>query len=151
MMNFFEQELRKILSQNAAFTDATYVGRACFVKLGDSNRARIEFVTCGTANHYEAVKATVLNKNDGSVDTLTLRFSDLLGKKAVGNPNFRDGIVPYIWRYEGKTDWYVYKPTKADYKQVAEALNDYIGIFREPAQDMGQTGHSESGPTMQGM
>ena len=85
-MTFFEQELRKIVGD--AYPDATFVGRACYVRLSDMNRAKIQFTTCGTADHYEALQMTILNRSDGQVDTLRLRFKDVLGTKAVpNNPN----------------------------------------------------------------
>ena len=150
-MNYFEQELRRLFGNDVAFSDKRFVGRAFFGKLTDSLRVRVEFVTMGTSDHYEAIKATVINRNDGPVDALTLRFSDLLGRKTVSNPNFRDGIAPYIWKYGDKIVWYVYKPTKADYNQISEALNDYLDVFREPTLDIEQSDHNEKGMTMQGM
>ena len=42
-MNFFEQELHKIVAPK--YPDATYVGRACYVRLDELNRAKIQFVT----------------------------------------------------------------------------------------------------------
>jgi len=150
-MNYFEQELRRLFGNDANITDKKFVGRAFFGKLTDSLRVRVEFVTLGTADHYEAIKATIINRNDGPVDALAIRLSDLIGKKMVSNPNFRDGIAPYIWKYGDKIEWYVYKPTKADYNQISGALNDYFNVFREPTQEMEQSGQSESGLTMQGM
>lgn len=150
-MNYFEQELRRLFGKDAAISDKKFVGRAFFGKLSDSLRVRIEFVTLGIADHYEAIKATVINRNDGPVDALTLRFSDLLGKKMVSNPNFRDGIAPYIWRYGDKTEWYVYKPSKADYDQISEAVSDYLDVYREPELEMERSGPDAKGLTMQGM
>lgn len=150
-MNYFEQELRRLFENDAAISDKRFVGRAFFGKLTDNLRVRVEFVTLGTADKYEAIKANIINRNDGPVDALTLRFSDLPGKKMVSNPNFRDGIAPYIWKYGDKIEWYVYKPTKADYDQISESLNDYFNVFREPTQEMEQSGQSKSGLTMQGM
>jgi len=150
-MNYFEQELRRLFGNDAAISDKRFVGRAFFGKLTDNLRVRVEFVTLGTADKYEAIKATIINRNDGPVDALTLRFSDLPGKKMVSNPNFRDGIAPYIWKYGDKIEWYVYKPTKADYDQISESLNDYFNVFREPTQEMEQSGQSKSCLTMQGM
>ena len=49
-MTFFEQELRKIVGD--VYPDATFVGRACYVRLSNMNRAKIQFTTCGTADHY---------------------------------------------------------------------------------------------------
>jgi hypothetical protein len=147
-MNFFEQELRKLFGHDAAFSDKRFVGRACFGKLTDSLRVRMEFITQGWADHYTAVKATIINRNDGPVDVLTLQFSDLLGKKTVSNPNFPNGIYPYIWNSGDKTDWYVYKPTKADYAQISGALNDYLDMFRCPTLEMEQPGHTIKGQSM---
>ena len=42
-MTFYEQELRKIVGER--YPDATYVGRACYVRLDEMNRAKIQFVT----------------------------------------------------------------------------------------------------------
>lgn len=42
-MTFYERELRKIIG--GKYPDATYVGRACYVRLSDTNRAKIQFVT----------------------------------------------------------------------------------------------------------
>lgn len=150
-MNYFEQELRRLFGNDAAIADKRFVGRAFFGKITGNLRVRVEFVTMGTSNHYEAIKATVINRNDGPVDVLTLRFSDLLGRKAVSNPNFSDGVTPYIWKYGDEIEWYVYKPTMADYDQISCALNDYFNVFREPSEEIKQTGQSENRLTMPGM
>lgn len=127
-MDFFESELRKIIGQDSA--NAVFVGLACYVRLSDTNRAKIQFTTCGTADHYEALQLTILNRNDGQVDTLRLRFRDVLGKKQVSNPNFRDGVYPYAWTYMGKTEWYAYHPTQADYRKLREGVTNYLNVFR---------------------
>lgn len=145
-MNYFEQELRRLFGNDTAISDKRFVGRAFFGRLTDNLRVRVDFVTMGTADHYEALKATIINRNDGQVDALTLRFSDLLGRKAVSNPNFREGISPYIWKYGDKIEWYVYTPTKADYNQISDAINDYLDVYREPRLEQEQ-----SGQTMQGI
>ena len=131
-MTFFEKELRRIVEPN--YPDATFVGRACYVRLSEMNRAKIQFTTCGTADHYEALQMTILNRNDGQVDTLRLRFKDVLGTKQVNNPNFKNGISPHAWTYNGKTEWYGYHPTSQDYQKLSTALNDYLDIFQEQVQ-----------------
>lgn len=136
-MTFFEQELRKIVGD--MYPDATFVGRACYVRLSDMNRAKIQFTTCGTADHYEALQMTILNRSDGQVDTLRLRFKDVLGAKAVpNNPNFRNGIAPHAWTYNGKTEWYGYHPNSRDYKKLTDAVSDYLDVFQEQTQTADQ-------------
>lgn len=117
-----------------------YSGRACLGTLGKDLRVRAQFVTSGYADHYNALKITVLNRTDGPVDTLILKLKDVWGKKSVSNPNFRDGIYPHIWDDHGKADWYVYRPTEADYKKIRQAVGEYLGVFRERSQERVQDG-----------
>ena len=53
-MNFFERELREIVSSQ--YPDAVCVGWACYVRLNEMNRAKLQFTTCGTADRYEALQ-----------------------------------------------------------------------------------------------
>ena len=150
-MNYFERELRKLFGDDTAISDKRFVGRAFFGKLTDSLRVRVEFITMGVVDNYDAIKATIINRNDGPVDSVMLRFSDLLGKKTVSNPNFKSGVTPYIWKYGEEIDWYVYKPNKADYDLISEAISDYLGVYCEPKLEMEQPGQSENSLTMRGM
>ena len=136
MMTFFEQELRKIIQ--GEYPDATFVGRVCYVRLSEMNRAKIQFVTCGIAEHYEALQITILNRRDGKVDVLRLQFQDVLGVRPVGNPNFPDGVRPHAWTYNGKTDWYGYHPNSRDYQKLAHAVSDYLEVFQEQTHTAGQ-------------
>lgn len=132
MTNFSEQELRKLFADGGIIDDPKFVGRACLGSLDSDLRVRAEFITMGIAGHYSALRLTVLNRKEGVVDKSVLRFEDILGKKAVpGNPNFRDGVSPYIWDDRGKTDWYVYRPTPADFEALRQAADDYLNVFRE--------------------
>lgn len=131
-MNFFEQELRKIVAPK--YPDATYVGRACYVRLDEMNRAKIEFITGIVANQDHALRLTILNRSEGQVDILLLKLSDILGKKQTNNPNFRDGVSPHIWDDYGKAEWYVYHPNSRDYQQLTDAVSDYLEVFQEQTQ-----------------
>lgn len=130
-MNFFEQELRRIAGKT--HPDATFVGRACYIRLSETNRAKLQFVTCGCSDRYEALKLTVLNRQDGPVDSLFLRFGDLLGSKKVSNTFIRE-LTPYVWICNEEVDWYAYQPTEKDYTILRDAVDGYLGVFIEPTQ-----------------
>ena len=110
------------------------MGRACYVRLNDMNRAKIQFVTGMIASQYNALQLTILNRSEGQVDTLRLRFSDLLGTKMTSHPNFRNGVEPHIWDDYGKVDWYVYHPTRQDYEKLSNAVSDYLEVFQDMSQ-----------------
>lgn len=135
-MTFFENELRKIVG--IRHPEATYIGRTCYVCLNDMNRAKIQFVTCGTADHYEAIQMTILNRNDGQIDTLRLRFSDILGKGQTDNLYIKQN-GPYAWTYNGKTEWYAYHPNSRDYQHLANEVSKYLNLFQNQTPQWSQT------------
>ena len=139
-MNFFESELKKIMGDSAILKDQKYVGRMCYGTIGGDLRARVEFVTLGVSNHYAGIKASVINRKEGVVDSILLRFSDIWGKPKVSNPNFKEGVNPQIWTDNGKSDWYVFYPGAAEYRKAADTLENYLSIF----QDVSMTQESQN-------
>lgn len=132
-MNFFESELKKIMGNSNILKDQKYVGRMCYGTIGGDLRARVEFVTLGVSNHYAGIKASVINRKEGVVDSILLRFSDIWGKPKVSNPNFKEGVNPHIWTDSGKSDWYVFRPGAAEYQKVADTLENYMSVFQDMA------------------
>jgi hypothetical protein len=126
-MTFFETELRKVVG--AVCRNAKYIGRAAYVDLNGDVCAKFEFVTCGHADQYEALKATVLSRRSGVVDSETVRFRDVFRNQQ-----------SYAWTYQGQTEWYGPKPSKADYDALIRAVSDYLSLFEqhlsEPEQGM---------------
>ena len=71
-MTFYEQELRKLFADGMVIGSPKFTGRACLGTLGKDLRVRVQFVTSGYADHYDAISVTVLNRTDGVVDKLRL-------------------------------------------------------------------------------
>jgi hypothetical protein len=127
-MNYFEQELRKIAKVCDVIANPAFAGRACYGNLGGDNRVKLLFVTTGYADHYDALKAVVLNRLDGEVDSLLFRFRDTWGKKY--DHGYHEGI-PHIWTSDGKSEWYGYRPTEADIRQLAAEVGAYLAVFTD--------------------
>ena len=125
-MNFFERELRRFTGSDTAFKSSKplFTGRACFIQLSGNRRARLEFVTCGTANRFEALDVTILSATEGKIDQLRLRFKDYCATRN----GFSGDVWPHIWIYREKADWYA-APTSSEIKAVAQAAHDYIMLF----------------------
>ena len=130
-MNFFEQELKKIMDGSVILKNQKYVGRSCYGVIGEDLRARIEFVTLGTCDHYAGIKTTIINRKEGVVDSMVLRFTDIWGKPKVNNPNFRDGVNPHIWTNNGKSEWYAFHPALKDYQKIACSVDNYLSVFQD--------------------
>lgn len=126
-MNFYEQELRRFTGSDTAFKSSKplYVGRACFIQLSGNRRARLEFVTRGVANHYDALNVTILSTTDGRIDILQLRFDEYFAQRKGGCSG---SVTPHIWVYHNEPEWYV-APTGSEIKAIAQAAHDYIMLF----------------------
>lgn len=92
-MNTFERELSKVFTDCKSIDNPTFVGSACYGDVAPNLKAKIQFVTMGRADYYEALRITMLNRTEGQVDVVTMRLSDLLGKKRTAN--FPEGVYPY--------------------------------------------------------
>lgn len=130
MHNFFEQELAKLFGDGGIIGDPKFTGRACLGRLDKNLRTRAEFISLSVANQYDALRLTILNRTEGPVDKIVIRFADVLGVKTIsGNAALKNGLVPHIREFEGKASWYVYKPVPADYGALRDAAVKYLSAF----------------------
>ena len=131
-MTFFEKELKKIFGDSDLLTaDTVSSGKTMISKIGAELRAKIQFVTSGHANHYDALKVSIIKRNEGVVDEQRFKFSDIIG--------IHDDVSPYIWEYSA-TDikWYRYYPTSIDYDDIQGAVEGYISMFADESMDIGR-------------
>lgn len=144
MSSFFEQELHKLFGDGKVIQNPQFVGRACLGTLGNDLRVRVQFKDPFVSRNYDVLSVSVLNRTDGEVDKITLRIEEMIGIKQIpNNPNFRDGLSPHIWIYNGKTEWYGYQPNAADYKTMRQEVGKYLDVFRDRT-----TEHVQDGPKM---
>ena len=125
--NFFSQELKRIVPSK--YPNVAYFPTACYVPLSGELRAKISFISSTIHNQYDTILLTILNRTQGEVDRLCLKFHDLLGTKMVSNPNFPYGVAPHIWVDQGNPKWYVYRPTSEDYHLLMNAVDQYLQQF----------------------
>jgi hypothetical protein len=56
-----------------------------------------------------------------------------------GNPNFKDGINPHVWKHGENYEWYACQPTPGDFEKIAGAVDSYLEMFQEPVQSQERT------------
>ena len=119
-----------------------------YIPLGENNRLKLFFTTLGYADHYEGISISAVDKNNGVIDKNTIKFADVWGKKQVSNPNFRDGINPYVWKDGNQAQWYVYKPTPRDMELLSEQISNYAELFMEQSHELTETNSPHMGMSM---
>ena len=124
-MTFFEKEMEllfgdsEFLSADAVFSDKTLIGG--IGSFDDKLLAKIQFTSTKVADHYDALKLSIINKEQGVIDTETFRFVNIIGKK--------NGTDPYIWDYNGNVSWYNFKPTELDRVRISDMISDYCSMY----------------------
>ena len=139
----FQNDLNKIFGNDSIFDNTRFVGRACYGSLGADLKASAQFVSLHISNQYDALKINIINRTEGAIDSVTIRFKELWGNKFTNNPNFREGVSPHLWLDGDKLEWYVYTPTNTDFQELREAVSEYTELFRE------QTMEQQKGDGMQ--
>lgn len=136
----FQNELNKIFGNDSVFDNTIFVGRACYGSLGADLKASAQFVSLHISNQYDALKINIINRTEGAIDSVTIRFKELWGNKYTNNPNFREGVSPHLWLDGDKLEWYVYTPTNTDFEELREAVSEYTELFREQTMEQQKGG-----------
>ena len=127
-MNFFEKEMREMFENKELLQGAKFCGKMMLAKLDDELRLKLLFVTMGYADNYEAIKATVLNRNEGAVDCHVFKFSDIIGRKKSYSS---DCVNPYMWECGEQSRWYT-PVTAKEKQQIVQAVMEYTEMFVSP-------------------
>jgi hypothetical protein len=130
-MNFFERELRKLFENSEALSNTRFTGRVCLARLTDTTNVKLEFVTLGHHERYEGIKATVLNRSEGQIDSTVFRFDDILGSKSMPGGH----KYPHVWKTGDNYEWYSYKPTPRDVEMLTDTVDSYLEVFQDLAHD----------------
>lgn len=94
-------------------------------RIDDNRRARIELVIVSCTDHYQALRVTILDKNDGPIDKKTFLFKDYLGSaKFMTSPR---GVE---YQIIGRLGWEWHLVTPESMLPICEAIEKYIGVFR---------------------
>ncbi len=126
-MTVFEREMRRIFGNSELLSEDTiFSNKVMLSPISDKLRAKVEFITTGVADHYDTLKLSIINKNEGSVDVQLFKFVDIIGEKS--------GYAPYIWNCRGDVDWYIGRPNAVDYGTIQETIESYISMYSD--QDM---------------
>ena len=130
-MNFYEQQLKRMFPElDTQSGDTVFAGKSMLTIIGDNLRAKVEFITGRVAGQYEGLRLSIINKNEGVIDSQSFMFYEIIGMK--GSARDRK---PHVWDDHGKADWFGYEPTEAELTKIGSKVEDYIWMYVD--QDMG--------------
>ena len=124
LLTFYEKELHRLFDDSERISmDTVFAGKTMITKIGEDLRAKVQFVNTKISGQYDALRLTIINRHEGTVDSETLKFSDIIGMKG--------DRTPHVWDDGERVDWYIYKPTAYEYKLISDAVEDYISMYAD--------------------
>ena len=131
MTNFFEEELRKLFGNGEVIEAPVFLGGVCAGTLDSDLRVRAEFVATAEKDEYDALLVRVVNRGGGEVDRLTLRFTDVWGKKPrKKSPQTAEDTEPCVVASANRADW-VITPDDGDRRILRERVGQYLNVYRQ--------------------
>ena len=130
-MTYFEHELKEIFGESENFSaDTIFSGKSMITDIGGDLRAKVQFISTGIANHYNGLRLSIINRQQGEIDCEVFLFRDIIGLK--------NGYDPHIWDDSGNAEWYSFHPTMQEYEKIQSKVEEYIVMYSD--QTFGQSG-----------
>ena len=121
------EELKKMFEGRIAMQDMHYVGKACYGRLEENLRGKIELGQGFMDNGYTRLTISVLERTNGLVDQMKFLISDVTGLKQEIDGERIAG--PELRSYKDSV-WWNCKMEEVDYQKIAEAVNGYLSLFQ---------------------
>lgn len=128
-MNFFETNLRKIFDNVEGIENTKYIGRDCFADIGGGKVMKASFVQTGIiGGRKNALAISIKSKNDGEIDSTTIRFADIWSRRFIicGNSE-----APQIWFRNDEPEWFTPQPTTDDFLKLSNMVTEYVSFYSE--------------------
>lgn len=121
------EELKKMFEGRIAMQDMHYVGKACYGRLEENLRGKIELGQGFMDNGYTRLTISVLERTNGLVDQMKFLISDVTGLKQEIDGERIAG--PELRSYKDSV-WWNCEMEETDYQKIAEAVNGYLSLFQ---------------------
>lgn len=126
-MNKFEKEMRSFFKKDTLIENKVYFGKVMLGKINNDTNVKIYFNSIGVADEYYGFSIEIINKVNGVVDSVYIKFGDILGIVDIGTCKIFHHITDD--RY-GKISWYSAVPTEKEIDKVMTVISNYISLYK---------------------
>lgn len=129
------RRVEKDVDGRIAMQDMNYVGKACYGRLDENLRGKIELGQGFLDSGYTRLTVSVLERTNGLVDQMKFLISDVTDLKQENDGERMAG--PELSSYKDSV-WWNCKMEETDYQKIAEAVNGYLSLFQSEELVQGQ-------------
>ena len=126
-MNFYEKQLKRMFPDyDTQSGDTIFAGKSMLSIISDDLRAKVEFVTGRVAGQYEGLRLSIINKNEGIIDSQSFMFYEIIGMKGPEKDR-----KPHVWDDNGNAKWFAYEPTDAELESIGSKVEEYVWLYAD--------------------
>ena len=126
-MNFYEKQLKRMFPDfDTQSGDTIFAGKSMISIISNELRAKVEFVTGRVSGQYEGLQLSIINKNEGVIDSQEFKFHEIIGLKGP-----KQDRKPHVWDDNGKASWFVYEPTDAELENIGSKVEEYVWMYAD--------------------
>ncbi|MBO4999393.1 MAG: hypothetical protein J6C58_01015 [Bacteroidaceae bacterium] len=126
-MNFYEKQLKRMFPDfDTQSGDTIFAGKSMLSIISDDLRAKVEFMTGRVAGQYEGLRLSIINKNEGVIDSQSFMFYEIIGMKGPEKDR-----KPHVWDDNGQASWFVYEPTDAELESIGSKVEEYVWLYAD--------------------
>lgn len=127
-MNLYEKEMRMMFENNNIIKKPLIVGRTLTGILDEDLRIKLKFIASEVQGKYDTIRAVIINRTNGEVDSQNFLFADIIGMQS--RPNGLEPTVPHMWdNGNPKGAWYGAGPTIAEKAQIGDKVLEYAEMY----------------------
>ncbi len=126
-MNLYEKEMRMMFGDNNIIKKPLIVGRTLTGILDEDLRIKLKFIASEVQGKYDTIRAVIINRTNGEVDSQNFLFADIIGMQKRNNG--LEPIVPHMWdNGNPKGSWYI-SPTLEQKAQIGDKVLEYAEMY----------------------
>lgn len=125
MKTSYTAEFTNLTKYSTELSDVTIINNTCYAKLKPYHVVKIELHDTYTRGDYNTFRISIINKDNGIIDTLDIVIADLLVSKSYEYKYYFTYTKEHVL-YTNTTNHFI---TEADYKAIAEKIDSYLKLF----------------------
>lgn len=130
-MNIYEKEMRLMFGNNDIIKNPLIVGKTLTGVLDEDLRIKIKFIASEIKGKFDTVRAVIINRTGGEVDSQNFLFADIIGMQKRNNG--LEPIAPHMWdNATPQGAWYI-SPTLEQKAAIGDTVLTYAEMYQDPA------------------
>ena len=123
-----------MFADNTIIKNPLIVGRTLTGTLDEDLRIKCQFISSQVQGKYDTIRAVIINRTGGEVDSQNFLFADIIGMQQ--RSNGLPPLAPHMWENNNpKGSWYI-QPTIEQKAKIGDTVLTYAEMYLDQGVQM---------------